>query len=59
MSGFLEKYNVDEVFLRGIIVGLLRNLNERVTYTQINQQQQILQVYIPFFYSMSGDETFL
>jgi hypothetical protein len=31
MAGFLEKYNVDEVFLRGIIVGLLRNLNERVT----------------------------
>lgn len=59
MSGFLEKYNVDEVFLRGIIVGLLRSLNEKVTYTQINQQQQILQVYIPFFYSMSGDETFL
>lgn len=59
MAGFLEKYNVDEVFLRGIIVGLLRNLNEKVTYTQINQQQQILKVYIPFFYSMSGDETFL
>ena len=59
MAGFLEKYNVDEVFLRGIIVGLLRNLNEKVTYTQINQQQQVLQVYIPFFYSMSGDESFL
>jgi len=59
MSGFLEKYNVDEVFLRGIIVGFLRSLNEKVTYTQINQQQQILQVYIPFFYSMAGDETFL
>lgn len=59
MSGFLEKYNVDEVFLRGIIIGLLRNLNEKVTYTQINQQQQVLQVYIPFFYSMSGDESFL
>lgn len=59
MAGFLEKYNVDEVFLRGIIVGLLRSLNEKVTYTQINQQQQILQVYIPFFYSMAGDESFL
>lgn len=59
MSGFLEKYNVDEVFLRGVIVGLLRNLNEKVTYTQINQEQQVLKVYIPFFYSMSGDETFL
>jgi hypothetical protein len=59
MSGFLEKYNLDEVFLRGIIVGLLRSLNEKVTYTQINQEQEVLEVYIPFFYSMSGDETFL
>lgn len=59
MSGFLEKYNIDEVFLRGVIVGLLRSLNEKVTYTQINEQQQILEVYIPFFYSMSGDESFL
>ena len=37
MKGYLEKYNIDEVFLRGIIVGLLRNLNEKLTYTQINQ----------------------
>jgi hypothetical protein len=59
MSGFLEKYNINEVFLRGIIVGLLRSLNEKVTYTQINEQQEILEVYIPFFYSMSGDESFL
>jgi len=59
MKGFLEKYNVDEVFLRGIILGLLKNLNERLTYTQINQQQQLLEVYIPFFYSLAGDESFL
>jgi len=56
---FLEKYNVDEVFLRGVIVGLLRSLNEKVTYTQINEKQEILQIFIPFFYSMSGDESFL
>jgi hypothetical protein len=56
---FLEKYNVDEVFLRGVIIGLLRSLNEKVTYTQINEQQEILQIFIPFFYSMSGDESFL
>jgi hypothetical protein len=58
-SGFLEKYNIDEVFLRGVIIGLLRSLNEKLTYTQINQQQEILQVYIPFFYSLAGDESFL
>jgi hypothetical protein len=56
---FLEKYNVDEVFLRGIIVGFLRSLNEKLTYTQINEQQEILEIFIPFFYSMSGDESFL
>jgi len=44
MSGFLEKYNIDEVFLRGVIVGLLRSLNEKVTYTQINEQQEVLEV---------------
>ena len=59
MKGFLEKYNIDEVFLRGVIIGLLRSLNEKLTYTQINQQQQVLQVYIPFFYSLAGDESFL
>jgi hypothetical protein len=38
---------------------MLKNLNDRLTYLQINEQQQILQVYVPFFYSMSGDESFL
>jgi hypothetical protein len=59
MAQFLEKYNIDEVFLRNVIVGMLRNLNEKLTYTQINQQQEILEVFVPFFYSMSGDESFL
>jgi len=59
MSGFLEKYNTDEVFLRGLIVSFLRSLNEKVKYIQINDQQDILEIYIPFFYSMTGDESFL
>jgi hypothetical protein len=59
MSGYLEKFNTDEVFLRGLIVGMLRALNEKLTYTQVNDQQQVLEVYVPFFYSMSGDESFL
>lgn len=59
MSGFLEKYNTDEVFLRSLIVAMLRSLNEKLTYLQVNDQQQVLEVYIPFFYSMTGDESFL
>jgi hypothetical protein len=59
MSGFLEKYNTDEVFLRGLIVSFLRSLNEKVKYIQVNDQQDMLEIFIPFFYSMSGDESFL
>lgn len=56
---FLQKYNIDDVFLRNVIVGMLKNLNDRLTYLQINEQQEVLQVFVPFFYSMSGDESFL
>ena len=59
MSQFLEKYNIDEVFLRNVIVGMLKTLNDKLTYTQINEQQEVLEVFVPFFYSMSGDESFL
>ena len=53
MSQFLEKYNIDEVFLRNVIVGMLKTLNDKLTYTQINEQQEVLEVFVPFFYSMS------
>jgi hypothetical protein len=59
MSGFLEKFNTDDVFLRSLITALLRSLNDKLTYTQVNDQQQVLEVFIPFFYSMTGDESFL
>ena len=36
MSGFLEKYNTDEVFLRGLITSLLKSLNDKLKYIQIN-----------------------
>ena len=59
MSGFLEKYNTDEVFLRGLITSLLKSLNDKLKYIQINDKQEVLEVYVPFFYSMTGDESFL
>lgn len=59
MSGFLEKYNTDEVFLRGLITSLLRSLNDKLRYIQINDQQEVLEVFIPFFYSMTGEEPYL
>jgi hypothetical protein len=56
---FLEKYNTDDVFFRGVIIGLLSKLNETITYSQTNNDQVTTQIYIPFFYSMVGDEPFL
>jgi hypothetical protein len=59
MSGFLEKYNTDEVFLRLLIVSMLRSFNDRLTYIQINDQQEELEIYVPFYFSLSGDEAFI
>ena len=59
MSGFLEKFNMDDVYLRNLIIGLLRSLNEKVTYFQVNDQQEKIEVYVPFFFSLTGDEAFL
>jgi hypothetical protein len=56
---FLEKYNTDNVFFRGIILGLLSKLNQVITYEQTDDNQEVSTIYIPFFYSMVGDEPFL
>jgi len=59
MSGFLEKYNTDEVFLRSLIIGLVRLLNDKITYLQTNNKQEVMEIHLPFFYSLAGDEAFL
>jgi len=56
---FLEKFNTDDVFFRGLIIGLLRNMNDKITYYQTGSDQIKREVFIPFFYSMAGDEPFL
>jgi len=56
---FLEKFNTDDVFFRGLIIGLLKNMNDKITYYQTGSDQVKREVFIPFFYSMAGDEPFL
>lgn len=56
---FLEKFNTDDVFFRGVIIGLLSKLNETITYDQVGSDGIPRTVYIPFFYSLAGDEPFL
>ena len=56
---FLEKYNTDEVFFRGLIIGMLKSLNNKITYLQTDKNQQVNEIFIPFFNTMVGDEPFL
>jgi hypothetical protein len=56
---FLEKFNTDDVFFRGVIIGILSKLNETITYNQVGSDGIPRTVYIPFFYSKAGDESFL
>jgi len=56
---FLEKHNTDDVYFRNMILGLLFSLNEKITYFQTNQEQQVSEIFIPFLFSMIGDEPFL
>lgn len=56
---FLEKYNRDEIFFRGLIIGLLSSLNNRITYYQTTDSGDEVEIFIPFFYSLAGDEPFL
>lgn len=56
---FLDKFNSDDIFFRGLIIGMLRSLNEKITYFQTTSGGKIQEIYIPFFYSLAGDESFL
>ena len=56
---FLEKFNTDDVFFRGVILGMLSKFNETITYDQTEEDQSKSLIYIPFFYSLAGDEPFL
>lgn len=56
---FLDKFNSDDIFFRGLIIGMLKALNEKITFFQTTSSGKIQEVYIPFFYSLAGDESFL
>ncbi len=56
---FLDKFNSDDVFFRGLIIGMLKSLNEKITFYQTTSSGKIQEIYIPFFYSLAGDESFL
>ena len=56
---FNHKYNTDDAIIRANIVGLVNELNNRIFYENVWEDNRKQLVRVPFFYAMSGDERFL
>jgi len=53
------KYNKDDSVIRHVIVGLLADLNKKLSFLQQVSNDQRRVVDVPFYYAISGDENFL
>ena len=59
MATYNLKFNKDDSVVRHLIVGLLADLNNKLSfYRQVSNDQRI-EVDVPFYYSITGDENFL
>lgn len=59
MNELYARYNVDDVFNRVVIVGLLNLLNNEISYEQIYETNIVETVHVPFMYDFgSSDERF-
>lgn len=59
MATYNLKFNKDDSVVRHIIIGLLADLNDKMSfYRQVSNDQRV-EVDVPFYYSITGDENFL
>lgn len=59
MNELYGRYNVDDVFNRVVIIGLLNLLNNKISYEQIYDTNVVETVHVPFMYDFgSSDERF-
>lgn len=59
MATYNLKFNKDDSVVRHLIVGLLADLNKKVTFwRQLDNETRSL-VDVPFYYSITGDENFV
>jgi hypothetical protein len=59
MSSYNQEFNKDNVILRYIIVSLLAELKDKVYYYNRIDEDTLVKVNIPFYYSVTGNERFL
>lgn len=59
MATYNLKYNKDDSVIRHIIIGLLADLNSKLSFwRQLSNDERSI-VDVPFFYAVSGDENFI
>ncbi len=58
MSKYNLEFNKDDSVIRYIIVSLLSELNDKIKYSQISDQEKKY-LGVPFYYSVTGNERFL
>jgi hypothetical protein len=59
MATYNLKFNKDDSVIRHLVVGLLADLNSKLSFwRQVSNDERVV-VDVPFFYSVTGDENFL
>tara|TARA_Y100000389_G_scaffold10978_1_gene10192 strand:- start:16060 stop:17136 length:1077 start_codon:yes stop_codon:yes gene_type:complete len=59
MATYNLKFNKDDSVIRHVVVGLLADLNSKLSFwRQISNDERVV-VDVPFFYAVSGDENFM
>lgn len=59
MATYNVKYNADDSVVRHIIIGLLADLNNKVFFYRQMDNDTRVEVDVPFYYAVAGDEDFL
>lgn len=59
MATYNLKFNKDDSVIRHIIVGLLADLNGKLSFHRQISNDERVEVDVPFFYAVGGDENFL
>lgn len=59
MASYNLKFNKDDSVVRHLIIGLLSDLNDKLSFFRQKSNDERVIVDVPFFYSITGDENFL
>ena len=59
MATYNLKFNKDDSVVRHLIVGLLADLNKKLSFYRQVSNDDRLEIDVPFYYSITGDENFL